>query len=250
MQEQCSRSCAGGCYDDGVAIEGVRARARAAVAAEITAEARRQLADVGPAALSLRSIARQVGMVSSGVYRYFATRDELLTVLIVETYDALGAEVERAAARNAGKPPLDRWVATCRALRRWGVAHPHEWALVYGTPVPGYEAPRDTIGPAQRVTKALIGIVADAALRGDLRRDPSPPPISKKLAVDLGRIAVELDVSLSADDLVRSLTAWSQLFGMVSSELFGQTAGAVTAHEDLFLATSTASGRLIGLGER
>src|SRR5829696_4717316 len=114
-----------------VAIEGVRARARAAVRAELVAEARRQLAEVGPAALSLRSVARAVGMVSSGVYRYFASRDELLTALIVESYDALGAEVERSAARHRAKAPLDRWVATCRAARRWAVDHPHEWALVY-----------------------------------------------------------------------------------------------------------------------
>lgn len=234
-----------------MAIEGVRARARVAVTEELTVEARRQLAEVGPAALSLRSVARAVGMVSSGVYRYFSSRDELLTRLIVESYDALGAEVERAAARHSAKPALDRWVATCRALRRWGVAHPHEWALVYGTPVPGYEAPRDTIVPALRVTRALVGIVDDAARAGDLHPPATPTrAVSAKLGAELRRVADELELALTADDLVRSLTAWSQVFGMVSFELFGQTAGAVTAHEDLFLATSATSGRSVGLGGR
>jgi AcrR family transcriptional regulator len=232
-----------------VPIEGVRERARAAVRAELVAEARRQLAEVGPAALSLRSVARAAGMVSSGVYRYFASRDELLTALIIESYDALGAELERAAARHRARPPLERWVATCRAARRWGVDHPHEWALVYGTPVPGYEAPQATVGPAQRVTRAFVGIVADAADVGALHPpciDPARVPT--KLAGELRRIAAELDVALTVDDFVRLITAWSQLFGMVSFELFGQTTGAITAHEELFVATATTSGELVGLG--
>jgi AcrR family transcriptional regulator len=232
-----------------MAIEGVRARSRAAVRAELTAEARRQLGEVGPAALSLRSVARAVGMVSSGVYRYFASRDELLTALLIESYDALGAELERAAARSASKPSLDRWVRTCRSARRWAVDHPHEWALLYGTPVPGYEAPSATIDPAQRVTRPLIGIVADAARHDEL--DPpgvQPAVVPAKLGAELTRLAAELGTALTVDDLVRLITAWSQVFGMICLELFGQTAGAITAHEELFTATATTSGRLVGLG--
>ena len=233
-----------------MAIEGARARARAAVTAELTAEARRQLAEVGPAALSLRSVARAAGMVSSGVYRYFASRDELLTALIVETYDELGAEAERAAHRHARSAPLVRWVATCRAVRRWGVAHPHGWALVYGSPVPGYEAPQDTIVPAQRVTRALVGVVADAARDGGLRAPAAgPDAVPARLATELHQIAdaIDGDAALTTDDLVRLLTAWAQVFGIISLELFGQTAGAISAHEALFEATATTSGRLVGL---
>lgn len=233
-------------------IEGARARARAAVTAELTAEARRQLAEVGPAALSLRSVARAAGMVSSGVYRYFASRDDLLTALIVESYDELGAQAERAANRHAGKPPLDRWVATCRAVRSWGVAHPHEWALVYGSPVPGYQAPPDTIVPAQRVTRALVGVVADAARDGGLRAPAADlDAVPARLATELEQIATAVEaVALTTDELVRLLTAWSQVFGMISLELFGQTAGAITAHEALFEATARTSGRLVGLRDR
>ncbi len=234
-----------------MAIEGVRARARQAITAEITAEARRQLADVGPAALSLRSVARSVGMVSSGVYRYFASRDELLTALITEAYDAIGATAEEASRRSASKPPLDRWVATCRAIRRWARQHPHEYALVYGTPVPGYEAPRDTVAPAQRVTRALVSIAADAARDGRLH----PPrgldvDVPARLQSELVAIGAELGERLSSDDLVRLVAAWSQVFGMITFELFGQTANAITAHEQLFDATARTMGLLIGLEER
>ena len=106
-------------------------------------------------------------MVSSGIYRYVASRDELLTMLIIEAYDALGATVEDAARRRRGaQPPADRFVAAARAIRAWALANPHEYALVYGSPVPGYAAPADTIGPASRVTLALVGIVVDAHRAG------------------------------------------------------------------------------------
>ena len=233
-----------------MAIEGVRARARQAITAEITAEARRQLAEVGPAALSLRSVARSVGMVSSGVYRYFASRDELLTALITEAYDAIGQAAEDASRRSASKPALDRWVGTCRAIRRWARQHPHEYALVYGTPVPGYEAPRDTVAPAQRVTRALASIAADAARDGRLR----PPreldvDVPARLRSELVAIDAALGEALSPDDLVRLIAAWSQVFGMITFELFGQTANAITTHQQLFDATARTMGLLIGLEE-
>ena len=97
-----------------------RERVRAELTAEITDAARRQLAEVGAAALSLRAVAREVGMVSSAVYRYFPSRDELLTRLIIESYDALGAAAEEAD--DPSLPPRERWLAVCRAVRGWAVA--------------------------------------------------------------------------------------------------------------------------------
>ena len=114
------------------------------ITAEIVAEARKQLAVHGAAGLSLRAVAREVGMVSSAIYRYFASRDELLTALIIDTYDSLGDVAEDAARASEGRPPLDRWVDVAVAIRGWALQHRNEYALVYGTPVPGYEAPQDT----------------------------------------------------------------------------------------------------------
>src|SRR5262245_34376835 len=132
----------------------VRGRARAEITKEIVAAGRRQLATDGAAALSLRAVARELGMVSSAVYRYVASRDDLLTLLIIEAYDALGAAVEVAAAPGRGRTPAGRFFAAGRAVRAWAVANPHEYALLYGSPVPGYQAPQDTIGPASRTTLA------------------------------------------------------------------------------------------------
>lgn len=143
-------------------VRGARARARIEITAAIKDEARAQLAAEGAAKLSLRAVARALGMVSSALYRYFPSRDDLLTALIVDAYDAVGGAAEEAAAETSALRPLDRWTAVCRAVRVWAVAHPHEYALIYGSPVPGYSAPQDTIAPAARVGLVLIEIARDA----------------------------------------------------------------------------------------
>ena len=105
-------------------------------------------------------------MVSSAVYRYFPSRDDLLTRLIIDGYDALGAAAE--AADRPGEAPRERWLAVCRAVRAWALAHPHEYALLYGSPVPGYTAPQDTVPAASRVGVVLGRILGDAARAGAL----------------------------------------------------------------------------------
>src|SRR4051794_15839993 len=124
-----------------------RARARAAITEEILNEGRRQLAAEGAAALSLRSIARELGMVSSAVYRYVDSRDDLLTRLIIESYNSLGDATEAAVAASATQAPASRWVDAALTIRQWALARPHEYMLLYGTPVPGYAAPDDTVAP-------------------------------------------------------------------------------------------------------
>ncbi|GAA1730980.1 TetR/AcrR family transcriptional regulator [Isoptericola hypogeus] len=215
-----------------------RALAREAITREILAAARARLATDGPAALSLRAVARDVGMVSSAVYRYYASRDALLTALIVECYDELGAAVERAEADAPRDDLPARWLAACRALRDWAVAHPGEFALLYGTPVPGYAAPRRTVDPATRVVRVLIAVVVEADARGSR---PVPAPADG----DAGDARAEGDAALVAgarefaaarglahdaptEAVVRTLMAWTALFGTVSFELFGHLVGSVT----------------------
>ncbi len=232
------------------AAQGARERARAEITGEIVAEARRQLAVHGASALSLRSVARELGMVSSAVYRYVASRDALLTLLIVEAYDSLGGATERAAARSAGNPPVERFVAVASAIRRWARAHPHEYALVYGSPVPGYAAPPDTIAPAARVSLALASVVVDAHRDALLHRPPGPPmEIPPALASDLAAVRGEFGVDLDYEVTARLIAAYTQLFGLVGFEIFGQTHGLITAHAELFTVTTRAMARFVGLAE-
>ncbi|MFE5720024.1 TetR/AcrR family transcriptional regulator [Streptomyces erythrochromogenes] len=213
-------------------VRGARERARIEVTAAIKDEARRRLAAEGAAKLSLRAVARELGMVSSALYRYFPSRDELLTALIIDAYDSLGAAAEEADARAlaAGAAPRDRWIAACEAVRAWALEHPHEYALVYGSPVPGYSAPADTIGPASRVGNVLIGIVR-AAYEG---RGLALPPLPSALGPEAGRMAADFAEGLPPAVVAALVAAWAQLAGLVSFELFGQFQGVVEERSAFF----------------
>ena len=221
-----------------------RERVRAELTAEITAAARRQLAEVGAAALSLRAVAREVGMVSSAVYRYFPSRDDLLTRLIIDGYDALGAAAE--AADDPAAPLAERWAAVCTAVRAWALAHPHEYALLYGSPVPGYTAPRDTVPAASRVGVVLGRILGDAARAGRLHGEGGRVPgLLGDAAVEvLGQDAPGIDDAVR----VRALLSWSALFGTVSFELFGHLVGSVEDADAYFARVVAELGALVGIG--
>jgi AcrR family transcriptional regulator len=222
-----------------------RERARAELTREIKEEARRQLAEVGAHGLSLRAVARELGMVSSALYRYFPSRDDLLTAMIIDAYNAIGAAAEAAIA-EAGAGARARWAAVCRAIRAWALAHPHEYALIYGSPVPGYRAPEATIGPASRVPLAFVSVLAEAAESGTLPESAHAAQASPLPAGVLADQAAALSAALSAglpatdartvpaDMLVRAVLAWTQLFGMVSFELFGQFVGSFEPADALF----------------
>ncbi|GIG56267.1 TetR family transcriptional regulator [Longispora fulva] len=199
----------------------LRARVRAEMVDEIKHVARRHLAADG-ANLSLRAVARDLGMVSSAVYRYFASRDDLLTALILDAYNALGDAAERAEAAVPRGDLLGRWLAVAHGLRGWVLAHPEEYALIYGSPVPGYAAPQDTVEPSTRPVVLLGGILADAG-RAGLLIDRGDPPLPAALAAEVRRIAeFTAAVDVPQDAMVRGLIAWTELFGALSFELFGR----------------------------
>ncbi|ARF54247.1 TetR/AcrR family transcriptional regulator [Streptomyces gilvosporeus] len=230
------------------AIRGARERARSEITAAIKDEARRQLAAEGAAKLSLRAVARELGMASSALYRYFPSRDDLLTALIVDAYNAVGeaAEAARDAVTGAdAKRPVARWSAVCAAVRTWALAHPHEYALIYGSPVPGYTAPRTTTGPASRVGLALIGVVRDAYAAGALKEPAETLPDA--VVGDAFTLGAELGVELPSAVLTRLVGAWAQLFGLVSFEVFGQFNGVVAARTEFFEQAVHQLARSVGL---
>ncbi len=214
-------------------LRSARDRARSEVRAEILGEARRHLATHGAAGLSLRAVARDLGLVSSAVYRYFENRDALLTALIIDSYDSLGDAVDGAVAGSTGAPPRDRWVGAALAVRSWALARPQEYALLYGSPVPGYVAPTDTVLPGTRVSRALMGIVRDAAPRRP-RPAAAGDDLGPDVLADMERLAGVIGTDLPAAVLFAALLAWTQLFGLLSFEVFSQTRGVVTNHEAFF----------------
>ena len=222
-----------------------RERAREEITAEILAAARARLREAGPGELSLRAVARDVGMVSSAVYRYFSSRDELLTALLIAAYDELGAAAEAADATVVDRSDhLARWMATCRATREWSIAHPHDYALLYGSPVPGYAAPQDTVVPATRVIVRLVEIVVGAhhsGSAGPVAEAPSSAADpSDAVAEAIAFIAERSQVTLEMfpELVMRTLMTWSTIFGTLSFELFGHLHGSVSDFERYFEQTT------------
>ena len=206
-----------------------RERARAELTAEILAAARRQLGEVGAVGLSLRSVARELGMVSSAVYRYFASRDELLTALLVQAYTEIGDAAEQADdPRNA---PGQRWLAVWRGVRDWALANRHEYALLFGTPVPGYAAPHITVEVAGRMPLVLARIVADAKRAGELAPPPGPP--CDPAAITPEMLVLLQDTTFGVEETARLVLAWNRLVGIIGYELHGHLAN-VTADDAAF----------------
>jgi AcrR family transcriptional regulator len=231
--------------------EGVRVRARQQMRSAILDTARSHLAEHGAVGLSLRAVARDVGMVSSALYRYFDSRDALLTALIVDAYNSLGEAVEAAEAAVARDDLTGRWAAVAVATRRWALADPHQYALVYGSPVPGYAAPQDTVGPATRVTRVLGDLLIDiAAGRADPVTYADGASLAPGVEEAVAPVAEFISDQVPADLLVRGVMAWTYLFGAVSFELFGQRHNVIADdHREEFFAEETRRiAQLLGLG--
>ena len=204
-----------------------RERVREEMTAEILAVAGAHMARDGAAALSLRSIARDLGMAPSALYRYFDGRDALLSALILAAYEALAEEAEKAADEAESKEAADatgeaeRWLSVPRALRLWALEHPHQWGLIFGTPVPGYQAPEDTIVPYVRTATALVRPLVAAHEAGRFRVDAHRPPVSAELQAAVAPVSEGLLPGMPAETAVLVLEAWTTIVGAISLEVFG-----------------------------
>ena len=227
----------------------IRARVRAEMMAEIKAVARTHLATEG-ANLSLRAVARDMGMVSSALYRYYPSRDDLLTALIIDAYNDLGETVEAAEAAIADRTQLrERWMAATRAVRGWALANPAEYALIYGSPVPGYAAPTDTVAAAARTPVVLARILADGFGSGQLTKPgftPSIPP-ADGVHADMVRARGDIAPEITDELMLAGISGWIHLFGAVSLELFGQFNNVIDARYEFFDGQMEFMADLIGL---
>jgi len=217
-----------------------RERVRLELTAEIKAVARRHVAAEGAVGLSLRAVARELGMASSAVYRYFPSRDDLLTALIVDAYDAVGLAAETADPGD-GHATADRWLAVARTIRGWATDNPQEYALIYGSPVPGYQAPTDTIDPASRVALVFLFIVRDGFAGGELSSE-EPLTVGKVVTDDFEALRAAAAPDVPDVVLSRGLAVWTQLFGMISFELFGHFTNVINDFDDFFDLQMTRAG--------
>ncbi|MET8795758.1 TetR/AcrR family transcriptional regulator [Nocardia sp. NPDC004568] len=201
----------------GAGVPSRRARLRAETTREIESIALRQMAEEGPGAISLRGIAREMGMTARAVYSYFPTRDDLITALIRGIGDSLAESLRAAVDAVPESDPAGRLVAWGGALRTWALANPEGFRLFYGHPVPGYRPPED--GPvdrtARRVCRELTRLVAAA--------DPPLPPENSwaELHPDyVAKVREDLpEVAPAAAAL--ALRVWGRMHGLVALEIDG-----------------------------
>ena len=121
------------------------------------------------------------------------------------------------------------------------MAHPAQWALLYGSPVPGYKAPQDTIPAAVRTAAVLARILSDGFASGTRANVTATAPsswmaarLTSAVRSDLKRAADAIAPGLPEDLLMLGLTSWVQLFGVLSFELFGQFNNVIDAHAEYF----------------
>jgi AcrR family transcriptional regulator len=199
---------------------GKRQETRERIEKQIIELGRRHLVTEGAAGVSLRAIARDLGMVSSAVYRYVANRDDLLTLLLIDSYSELADVVDRARGGADGSW-RDEVMAIGHAARGWATEQPASWALLYGSPVPGYHAPRErTVGPGTRVVGALFDAIAAGIASGDIPSTKIAVPQS--LSSDFDRLRAEFDFPGDDSAVAKCFVLWASLVGAISLEIFGQ----------------------------
>lgn len=227
--------------------QNLRDRLRVELRQEMVDLAREQLRVGGVEGLSLRGIARDLEMAPSAVHRYFESREDLITTLIVDSFNALGEAVELADEAHADEEPLGRWIAATAAVRDWAQANPHRYALIYGSPIPGYVAPENTAVPAARDKVVLGRILVDARRTGKLH-PPAVPPAVAVDAADGDRLRAVVLPDFSDDLIATTLTAWAGIHGFVSLEVFGHFNNMVMNTSVVFDNAVLTYGRLLGLG--
>ncbi|WP_272473609.1 TetR/AcrR family transcriptional regulator [Baekduia alba] len=203
-------------------IVGRRARLRAQTTAEIKAIALQLMAQGGPDAISLRAIAREMGMSGSAIYSYFATRDDLVTTLIADLYTSLVDQVEAARDAVGAEDVAGRIIAWGTAMRAWSLANPEGFRLIYGDPVRGYQPPAS--GPAPDAAKrACVGLVEIVASAWPFAKDLQPNDDHQwsDFSPGLATTVRERFPALPPAAVALALRVWGRTQGLLSLEIYG-----------------------------
>lgn len=216
-----------------------RQQARAENLARIKDLALAQLASGGAAELSLRAIARELNIVSSAIYRYYPGRDELITDLVIDAYDDLAEHL--LAALETRRGPRRHWIDACLAMREWAIDQPHRFALIYGSAIPGYFAPEETIESAARVPACFFAAAPDA------QAPAQSHPIGRELRRQLGVTAAAFDSDADAATVLAQVTAFAQIVGLLTLELNGHFVGGFEPADDLYAAVIEREADALGL---
>ena len=216
-----------------------RDRVRAATVTEIKDTARRILVSEGADGLSLRAIAREMGMTAPALYRYFPSREDLVVHLIADLYGELADTMEAARDAEPADDTPGRLRAVSRAFRHWAVARPREFALLFGSPIPGLEATRRGDAPtvAHEAGERFGAIFAELVARIYVTRSfpvPAEEDIDPLLRQELDEWCTSFPVPLPVGVAQVFLSCWIRLYGMVAMEVFDHLKFAVADAEPIF----------------
>jgi AcrR family transcriptional regulator len=232
-----------------------RDRLRAATSEEIIQTARRLLVETGPEAVTLRAIARDMGMTAPGLYRYFDNREELVRHICASIFTELGADIHRAiqAAEAAERPDQAtkltvKMVAACQEFRRWALNHQAEFSLLFGVPLPGLDDGRYDI--ADECALAFAGTFFTLFLEL-WTTAPFPVPaaadIDPGLRDQLSRYRDALGTDIPVGAVLTFLRCWTVLYGAVAMEVFGHMRFALEDPAPMFELTLSDLATLVGL---
>lgn len=198
-----------------------RDRVRAGTIEEIKEAALAQIAAEGATALSIRGVARAIGMSPAGLYRYYDGLDALVTDLLTDAYEGLADAVVEGIAATEGEPAAVQYVAGATAYRRWALANRNRFLLIFGTPIPGYAAPAE--GPTVRANRRMGEAFFRIGTRGWLTGEIVPPPLTRPLTDAERAFAAAIPVPGFPPELVPALLGtWAHLHGIVTLEILDQ----------------------------
>jgi AcrR family transcriptional regulator len=224
-----------------------RERLRAATLAEIRTAGRRLLVNQGATAVTLRAIAREMGVTPAALYRYVESHEDLMVLLGVEIHDELTAALEAVRDTLPAEAAPQRLLACSREFRRYALAHRNEFQLVFANPLPDLMVPCE--GPleaaAQRIGHVFAGLFADLVQRGFMRIPESADVDPAVLAAVSQAVTYDMPLPL----FVRFVQCWTMLYGCVCMEVFGHLAWAMDDTEPMFELTIRQCAELLGIGE-
>jgi AcrR family transcriptional regulator len=211
-----------------------RERIRNETIDEIKATAWKQVAEHGAASLSLRAIAREMGMTAPGLYRYYKDRDALVTALLVDAFASFTSNMEAARDARASDDHGGRFRAICKAYFQWAAENPQKYMLLFGTPIQGYMFAEE-LGPvAQRSFLVLQGVIGEAYAAGKISGEVVtlrlPPTLKsqydalKKLGMPYEGVVTQL-----------ALSVWSMVHGISSLFLYNYLGGFLQGNVEPFI---------------
>src|SRR5512139_3827821 len=228
--------------------ESRRDRVRAATTLEITETARRILVEQGPEAVTLRAIAREMGMTAPALYRYFGSHQELVRSLVGGVFSELTAAIRRALGTVESRDMTGKFMVACYEFRRWALDHRREYSLIFGSPLPGLEVDRDDLATecVREFGTTFLTLFVEL-----WSKRPFPVPaddeIDPRLREQLARYRSGVGVELPLGTFLVYLDCWVRLQGLVSLEVFGHLDFALDDPAPMFDRTLIDLAAMIGL---